>query len=726
MDKHTSDTCRKDYEKMGLAASQARFLCLTARKADCEYKSTVLAQEKLNITNQMSQVANDYSQALNATKLMWCNPGVENDFGLTYSLLMTPSAINDYNPYMVTTPSGAIVLNTAYMEAAKAAGLNKAGGVFADEGTMQEQRDKFLAALVTQGIITDITAKDIMVHDYQAIRDVDGNITFTDASGATDAVPWIPASKDPEQLMAGLGKEPMIKTAAGAMTLTDLIMNDSIGGRIVDWAKMFAENGKMTTVEYEYEEKRINQLLKKLNQRNVDTEIISQLKNDYKKEKESYIAAHPDVDIETDPGFKTIKDRWDNLIKNAGYYNNDSSQHPGMLVDSDETPIRDADGNEITRDSVANAIREVLNNDLEVLRSEKTSAANFSDYINISANDLDYAENGNKAYNVVINGGINHYSDELKNLTLGDILTQEVVLMANGGNAGSTVGTVDERKFVDAVVKILDSLAEALGYSAGKDMTGQGLNVDDASAKALRFAYFMVKNTFLKRADYQKTGSRYSDHSMTDNSAYMNAVEYNRLGSDDKNNYYAVSLTNMMNSFLTYYENALSGINSGYVVGKSVDTSVYVTDNYGYKYIANDETADVPMNRKLADFYDQLFNNIVEHGWRYDSSVDDNEYLETVIKNGRYSMCSLNEDGYYYQTRYNETGYMVEVSDKDAIARAEAEFTAKKAELTYKEDTIDMKTKKLDAEIASISAEVDSVRNIISKAIEKTFTMFST
>ena len=121
-----------------------------------------------------------------------------------------------------------------------------------------------------------------------------------------------------------------------------------------------------------------------------------------------------------------------------------------------------------------------------------------------------------------------------------------------------------------------------------------------------------------------------------------------------------------------------------------------------------------------------MFNNIVEHGWRYDSSVDDNEYLETVIKNGRYSMCSLNEDGYYYQTRYNETGYMVEVSYKDAIARAEAEFTAKKAELTYKEDTIDMKTKKLDAEIASISAEVDSVRNIISKAIEKTFTMFST
>ena len=41
-------------------------------------------------------------------------------------------------------------------------------------------------------------------------------------------------------------------------------------------------------------------------------------------------------------------------------------------------------------------------------------------------------------------------------------------------------------------------------------------------------------------------------------------------------------------------------------------------------------------------------------------------------------MTSLNQlDGYYYQTRYNDTGYMVEVSDENAIARAEARLKAK-------------------------------------------------
>ena len=86
---------------------------------------------------------------------------------------------------------------------------------------------------------------------------------------------------------------------------------------------------------------------------------------------------------------------------------------------------------------------------------------------------------------------------------------------------------------------------------------------------------------------------------------------------------------------------------------------------------------------------------------------------------------SLNMDGYFYQTRYNDTGYLVEEIDKDAVARAEAEYTRKKAELTYKEDYIDLKNKNLDAEISELNTEMESVKNMINKSVEKTFTMFS-
>jgi hypothetical protein len=220
-------------------------------------------------------------------------------------------------------------------------------------------------------------------------------------------------------------------------------------------------------------------------------------------------------------------------------------------------------------------------------------------------------------------------------------------------------------------------------------------------------------------------GSRYNSKYMQENSSYLNAASSNRIGTDAIGSYYGISLSNMLSAFLTYFDNCLSGLNSPYVVGKTTDTSVYVTDDYAYYYIAeSDEGNELNITTKSADFFDQLYNNIIEHGWREDAAIEDAEYLEAALKDGRYSMSSLNQDGYYYQTRYNETGYMVEVSDTDAIERAEAEFTSMKAQLTYKEDSIDLKTKKLDAEISSLSTEYDTVKNLISKSIEKTFTMF--
>ena len=143
-----------------------------------------------------------------------------------------------------------------------------------------------------------------------------------------------------------------------------------------------------------------------------------------------------------------------------------------------------------------------------------------------------------------------------------------------------------------------------------------------------------------------------------------------------------------------------------------------------YVYVTN-TVEGVTNDEKIADFFNELYNNICEHGWRYDDMVQDNEYLESAVKDGRYQLMALNNDGYFYQMRYNEIGYMEEVQDEDAIARAEADYQTKKAQITFKEDQIDIKTKKLDAEITELNTEINSVQNIIAKSIEKTFSMFS-
>ena len=709
MDKRTSDTCRKDYENMGLAASQARFLCLTARKAHCEYKSTALAQEKLNITNQMSQIANDYAQAMNATKLMWCPDGMAGSFGLTYSLLMTPSAANDFDPYLVTTPSGAVVLNTAFKEAAEAAGISKAGGGFnfnkkEDVAQLQELRDKFIAALSAQGVVTDLTAKDITVKDWDATLNDDNSVTLAEAKDLGEDAPridYVPG--------AGMGNQPKIKGGADVMTLADMILSEKIGKKKIDWAKMFVDSGEITKLEYETEiinyDNYINST--KLGDfSEVGRNIIYQFQRDMNEENKK---ANSDEN--------KIKDL-EKLISYIHNYN--SSDGPYYTeVDSNGVTVKHFPIDPSTnQEAVSPVIRQAQAKQLIIdqlkldkqayIDSNNAKSVKVSDEINVKENSIRYEDNDHKTYSIVVNGVINHYESEIEGLTLGDVLSQEVVLMAgtymkkklksdgtvetnSDGTPVLEKCTEDESKerFKEDAIKILGTLSAILGYSPNDEVTNIGLNVDDASSQALKFAYMMTKNTYLNINQIQ-SGSRYNKNSMTDNSAYTNAVENNRIGaSSGGDKALAVSLTGMMNAFLTYYENALSGAASEYVVGISRENSVLVTNNAGYQYIANELTEELTMAEKNADFFDELFNNIIEHGWRYDSSIDDSEYLETVLKNGRYSMCSLNPDGYYYQTRYNETGYMDEVIDTDAIARAEAEFTAKKAELTYKEDTIE-------------------------------------
>lgn len=600
---------------MGIATYQARFLGITARRADCEFQSTEIAQQKLEITNQLSSIAQEYSNSLNATKLVWSNDAVDGDYGVTYSLLMTPSAINDFNPYLVTTKSGAIVLNSEYAAAAKAAGISKAGGVGS-----QDSRDKFIAALVPGGIITQETANQITTTDYIYEAGAPGSVNLVDKSTApSGSLAWNPG--------AGMGSKPLDKGSVDAMQLSDLINSEAIGQQTIDWAQLTVDRnaGKITQAEYDKELEEYDDLINKARKAG-DTAEVSRLEN----EKQTYIA----------------------------------------------------------------------NNQANVDTSFK-----ISDNFQVSNNDIK-----DSGFTIVQNGIINHYKDEIKSMTIGDLLANDVVIMMQGDKANEMSKSVE---------KLLEAIAKTLGLG----QTGVGLNVDQASKDALEYAFEMTKNTFLKPGNAITTGSRGSDNAMTDNSAYLNATEYNRIS--QAQGYTAVSLSNMLSAFLTYFDNGLNGGTSDYVVGKTVETSAFVTDNKSYYYIGQSDPNAPSRNEKLADFYDEIYNNICEHGWREDASLDDDEYLESVIKDGRYSLSSLNDDGYYYQTRYNETGYMVEVTDSDAISRAEADYTAKKAELTYKEDSMDMKSKKLDAEISSLNTEYDTVKSLLSKCIEKTFTMYS-
>lgn len=60
---------------MGLSASQARYLCLTARKNNVEYQIQQITQQKLALTNQLDEEALLWSNGMNTQHLYYSQGG---------------------------------------------------------------------------------------------------------------------------------------------------------------------------------------------------------------------------------------------------------------------------------------------------------------------------------------------------------------------------------------------------------------------------------------------------------------------------------------------------------------------------------------------------------------------------------------------------------------------------------------------------------------------------
>lgn len=128
---------------MGMAASQCRFLQLTSRKNDIGLQLTRLSNEKVSLSREMQNVSRRYQEGLNTKTLKWSNNAGVSYIDLSYSNLMTPSAMNQQNPYVLTDSAGKVVIASNYSKYAEMISPNGAPG-----GDWKNNRTKILAELI--------------------------------------------------------------------------------------------------------------------------------------------------------------------------------------------------------------------------------------------------------------------------------------------------------------------------------------------------------------------------------------------------------------------------------------------------------------------------------------------------------------------------------------------------------------------------------------------------
>lgn len=97
---------------MGLAASQARLLTITARLADNELRSQTINNAKMRLAAESAQASNEYVSALNNAQLMFSNTS-EN--GLAQTQALTFNALTQYsqynNQYGIVNSSGQLLVS---------------------------------------------------------------------------------------------------------------------------------------------------------------------------------------------------------------------------------------------------------------------------------------------------------------------------------------------------------------------------------------------------------------------------------------------------------------------------------------------------------------------------------------------------------------------------------------------------------------------------------------
>lgn len=330
----------------------------------------------------------------------------------------------------------------------------------------------------------------------------------------------------------------------------------------------------------------------------------------------------------------------------------------------------------------------------------------------VYSTSLDTDKSGNETQYVITKDGAALSKTDLEKLTLGDILSGKYEITT--GNKNGNLENVGET--------ILKIFAGVLGMGCDPEKF-QGLNVDDEAKNALDVAFELTKYDCL-----QQETSDGGKGNVGENAS--KSQDYNCILKGS--NHSSLSLTNLLKTYLTNFAISLDGwSDSAFKVENKAKDSKYVTNDLNYYFVCKNDSAMTSDEDLITDFYNMLYNQICTNGastdeTKRDLAMTDKSYLSNALKNGQLFISSLNNDGYFYQGAYTLNGHVEEVTDEDAIAQAEVEYNVTKSKLNYKEETLELQMKNLDTEISALSTEFDTVKNLISKGVEKTFTMFST
>lgn len=375
---------------------------------------------------------------------------------------------------------------------------------------------------------------------------------------------------------------------------------------------------------------------------------------------------------------------------------------------------------------------------LKYIQENCTDTYNYKDVGNIKVD----AGGTVKYYKTDTEGNVQELSGEQQNcqdaFTLSDLLTKNIGIVATSEDK--------DKNTVDEIARLTESITnDTTGLISWLEKQFSNvLNVNSYSKQALSYATQKLTDFFNMSSGWKTTSTYLGDHHSTSANIntckdgyknYLGFVRSDRAGRKNRKDNAAcgLSLSNIAQAYLTYFADYMNGVSKvdekgtqifDVKLGQTIN-SHFAKNNTTYQYVMKTGTSVSSDDMAIATFYDSLFNQICANGWTKNEQIEDKTYLQQMLQNGMLYLSKAKDDGYYYQENYATDSYIKEVTDDTKVAQAEAKYTTEKAKLNAKEETLDLKMKNLDTEISSLTTEYDTVKNTISKNIEKSFKRYN-
>lgn len=723
---------------MGMAASQARLLTITARLADNELRSQTINNAKMRLSTQSSQASENYINALNNATMKFSNYDVNGEAvsqNLTFNALTAYSSYN--TQYGLANASGQLLVSESEAAMFKNAGgnLNKYLQAHGLEYTTTYFEN--IGAMKNDAYPTPFN--NISVEDLKSYYE-----QYSSFESSLELQNFQSSYKDFIKETANLNKA--VSTAMksylvnGTDSLDLVVKNDDIQFNVPDEAP----------IKFGINKDDIESFKNAFKGTNSNNYNIVKLKN------EGLIS-------ETD--YKSLEAKINNIK-----YTERTMHNAG---DTDPTTVKgiqraDAIDLSAAEDTKAGTITYTIDGDVKIVVDKSTGKVKSCEYTTggqtVSESDtnkrtLGYAgeeksiddaikkENGVSFKDFVNNL---YYTETVDSETsnsffslTGDGTEESPYQAFEGGIVNSTDTSKVKEFYNDLADEIINSImnsvnkekfAQILIDKAGKSDDGKFNELKDMGINLDAYIPGLENVTLAQQlTNYQTAKDTFLD-TIFDSESKNQVVEdlqSNKVISyiDENGETKQVTVTpeNLTDiDFILQYlkQSNLTQSNSFNTIIKQhiVETMIENNGTPKYAWVDSNDTSNKDNADTKAQWYTNLFKRM-QQGYKAieNGLASSSQWMEYALESGIVTLEQVDKSYNWNSLDYKSCTKITEETDDAAVTKAEAEYNRAMNDIEAKDNIYDIELKNIDTEHTSLQTEYDVIKGVISKNIDRTF-----